>query len=307
MEKSTEIERTHDVVASSDSHADDSSPEKRKVEDTLPNGGSAEAIEQNASGEEEGHGDLNESAEPSKKFKGNEGQEIAPENGDETEGAGTDGIEAEAAPRDEKGPEEGGLAGDKKPNDGGDLSPAKISTAAADDKSKCIKKIDDAVGNFVSESAIAADKLFTADKISELAHKNIFEKPGAERVKKNSLFLQQNYISTAQQSSSRECAGHFARACRLSYLDTDQEEWIPCGDGEAHVSGGKFIFVRQSFKTVLLNFDYKGTVFSEDDGKVYFVTRSVKSLGEHTELVDRKYQLEFEQLRGAQEFLDLVN
>lgn len=157
----------------------------------------------------------------------------------------------------------------------------------------------------VPEQPLKSKNLFTPSKISELAKTNIFTEAGSERVKKQSAFLQTSLIEVQKGAPAEVRDSLFAQPAKISYLEGD--EWIHFGDGEVQVVGDRFLFIRDGFKMVLLNFEYGKTAFTRKDGAVLFEGRGKKSTGSGFEVVDRRYKIEFEHRGSADKFLSLVN
>lgn len=157
----------------------------------------------------------------------------------------------------------------------------------------------------VPDQPLESKHLFPLNKISELAKTNIFTKTGSERIKKPSTFLQTSFVETQKKTPVEIKDSLFTQTAKISYLEDD--EWIQFGDGEVRVMDNRFLFIRNSFKTVLLNFEYKSTTFKEKDDFVFFEAKSRKSTGNNFEIVNRKYKIEFEHKGCIDEFLNLIN
>jgi hypothetical protein len=86
----------------------------------------------------------------------------------------------------------------------------------------------------------------------------------------------------------------------------EDEEWIELGGGSIKITDGRFIFIRDSFKTVLLNFNCKRVPFVEEDGCIRFTAKSRKSTERGFEIVDREYKIDFDQKESISQFLDAI-
>ncbi|KAI4290796.1 hypothetical protein PAPHI01_0070 [Pancytospora philotis] len=155
------------------------------------------------------------------------------------------------------------------------------------------------------EDFLSSKDLLTADKISDLASKNIFTQPGAERVRKASGFLQTQFVEAPAQPAKKSAPEFdFSRGASLFYWETD--EWIPVGEGEAKIYKERFVFIRSSFALVVVNCPYKTTKFEESEDALLFEAPGRKTTSTGVEIVKRKYRLKFNRAEAAGEFLEFV-
>ena len=174
--------------------------------------------------------------------------------------------------------------------------------SVATDKEDSI--INDKGNDAPLKSLLNPDKILTPDKISELSKTNIFTKAGSDRVKKKSTFLEPKFFEKEAGAKSRARSSGFERSCKMFYLE--EEEWIELGSGSVRVVDSRFIFVRNCFKTVLLNFNCRDATFVEEDGHVCFTAKSRRSTEDGFEVVDRRYRILFDQKVYIGQFLNAI-
>lgn len=134
--------------------------------------------------------------------------------------------------------------------------------------------------------------------------KNIFTQTGPERTKKDSGFLKPSFIESTKAQKRTGTKALFSRMGSVYYLEDD--EWIPFADGEILLADGKFIFIREGLRMVLLSFKYSSDTFSEKEDALHFTASGRKSTDTGVEIVDRQYKVCFDTPSAQDEFLRIV-
>lgn len=145
--------------------------------------------------------------------------------------------------------------------------------------------------------------IFTA-KAPAVKTENIFLKSGSQKRKEESNFLV--FKPAVKEKEIKKIEVNEWKAFGILYYN-ENGEFISMGEGQVLIKENRFIFIRDSLKTVILNFAIAGDIFKKEEEFLLFKASGRRSKGEDFEIIERSYKVEFRGEKKATAFLKELN